>query len=212
MKKIAAALIGATLMFGVVGCTTTPEVTGPTAEELEEQRRQAELAERLAREEAERLAREAAEAERLAAEEAARRAEAARLAELQRYGAPGSKKEFATRAGERVFFDVDQWRLDDEDKAVLQRQASWLQQYPSVRLIVAGNCDERGTREYNIGLGERRASVVRDYLVSLGVDADRIETTSNGKDRPWKDGSGPQIWAQNRNGHTQLVSGFVSES
>lgn len=214
MKKITGALIGMTLMFGVVGCATQPvEPAGPTAEELAEQRRQAELAERLAREEAEQLAREKAAAERLAAEEAARRAEAERRArDLELYGAPGSAKEFRARAGERVFFDVDQWRLDNEDKAVLSRQANWLQANPNVRVLVAGNCDERGTREYNIALGERRAAVVRDYLVSLGVNASRIEVTSNGKDRPWVEGSGPAVWSQNRNGHTQLVSGYTSES
>ena len=121
--------------------------------------------------------------------------------------APGSIEEFRVNVGERVYFDLDQYRLDEEDQAVLQRQAAWLQTYEDVRILVAGNCDERGTREYNLALGERRASVVADYLESLGVDRARIETVSYGKERPISGGNDAQAWAQNRNGFTQLVSG-----
>lgn len=209
---IKGAIVGAAILFGAVGCATTPVDTGPTEAELAEQARLEAARAEAARLEAERIAAEEAERARLAAERAeAERlaAEAARLAEL---GAPGSEKEFKRLAGERVYFDVDQWRLSDEGKATLAKQADWLQKYPSVTLIVAGNCDERGTREYNIALGERRANVVRDYLVSLGVSGDRVSVTSNGKDLPWVAGSGPQVWAQNRNGHTQLVDGFTGAS
>ena len=87
----------------------------------------------------------------------------------------GSLEDFRVNVGERVYFDLDQYRLDADDQEILQRQAAWLQQYPNVSILVAGNCDERGTREYNLALGERRASVVKDYLESLGVDPARIE-------------------------------------
>jgi len=96
---------------------------------------------------------------------------------------------------------------DDSDRAVLQRQAAWLQSYPAVRILVAGNCDERGTREYNLALGERRASTVRDYLVGLGVDQSRIDTVSYGKERPIDGGTDDAAWSKNRNGFTQIVSG-----
>lgn len=119
----------------------------------------------------------------------------------------GSLEDFRVNVGERVYFDLDQYRLDSDDQAVLQRQAAWLQSYPGVNILVAGNCDERGTREYNLALGERRASVVKDYLESLGVDPARIETVSYGKERPIAGGNDSQSWAQNRNGFTQLVSG-----
>ncbi|MEM7660791.1 MAG: peptidoglycan-associated lipoprotein Pal [Pseudomonadota bacterium] len=121
--------------------------------------------------------------------------------------AAGSIEDFRVNVGERVYFDLDQWRLDDTDKAVLQRQAAWLNSYPNVRILVAGNCDERGTREYNLALGERRASIVRDYLVGLGVDQSRVETVSYGKERPIDGGSNEASWALNRNGFTQIVSG-----
>ena len=119
----------------------------------------------------------------------------------------GSLEDFQANVGERVFFDLNQSRLDDSDRAVLQRQAAWLQSYPSVRILVAGNCDERGTREYNLALGERRASIVRDYLIGLGVDPSRVDTVSYGKERPIDGGSTDAAWAKNRNGFTQIVSG-----
>lgn len=121
--------------------------------------------------------------------------------------AAGSLEDFRVNVGERVYFDLDQYRLDSDDQEILKRQAAWLQSYPNVNILVAGNCDERGTREYNLALGERRASVVKDYLESLGVDPARIETVSYGKERPIAGGNDSQSWAQNRNGFTQLVSG-----
>ena len=120
---------------------------------------------------------------------------------------PGTLEDFRVNVGERVYFDLDQYRLDADDQEILKRQAAWLQSYPDVSILVAGNCDERGTREYNLALGERRASVVADYLESLGVDPARIETVSYGKERPIAGGNDSQSWAQNRNGFTQLVSG-----
>lgn len=119
----------------------------------------------------------------------------------------GSLADFRQNVGERVYFDLSQWRLDRSDQEILQRQAAWLSSYPDVRILVAGNCDERGTREYNLALGERRASIVRDYLVDLGVDGSRIEVISYGKERPIDGGSNEAAWTLNRNGFTQIVSG-----
>jgi peptidoglycan-associated lipoprotein len=123
---------------------------------------------------------------------------------------PGSAEDFRVNVGERVFFDLDQYRLDADDQEVLRRQAAWLQAYPNVRIMVAGNADERGTREYNLALGERRANAVKTYLVSLGVSASRIDTVSWGKERPIAQGSNEAAWAQNRNAWTQIVSGATS--
>ena len=123
---------------------------------------------------------------------------------------PGTVQDFIVNVGERVYFDLDEYRLDPDDQEILKLQAAWLQSYPSVRIMVAGNCDERGTREYNLALGERRASVVKDYLVSLGVDPSRIDTISYGKERPIAAGSDEASWALNRNGFTQIVSGTTS--
>ena len=124
--------------------------------------------------------------------------------------AAGTLEDFRVNVGERVYFDLNGYRLDTADQEILKRQAAWLQSYPGVRILVAGNCDERGTREYNLALGERRASIVKDYLVSLGVDPSRIDTISYGKERPIAAGSDEQAWAQNRNGFTQIVSGTSS--
>ncbi len=124
--------------------------------------------------------------------------------------APGSLEDFRVNVGERVYFDLDNYRLDASDQDILKRQAAWLNSYPGNRVIVAGNCDERGTREYNLALGERRAAIVKDYLVSLGVDAARIDTISYGKERPIAGGADDASWAQNRNGFTQVVSGSTS--
>jgi len=124
--------------------------------------------------------------------------------------APGSLEDFRVNVGERVYFDLDQYRLDTEDQDILKRQAAWLASYPNVRILVAGNADERGTREYNLALGERRANAVKEYLVSLGVNASRVDTVSYGKERPVAAGSNDQSWALNRNGWTQIVSGATS--
>lgn len=122
----------------------------------------------------------------------------------------GSLDDFRVNVGERVYYDLDGYRLDTDDQEILKRQAAWLASYPKVRILVAGNCDERGTREYNLALGERRASIVKDYLVSLGVDPSRVDTISYGKERPIAAGSDEQSWALNRNGFTQIVSGSTS--
>ncbi|MFN3912990.1 peptidoglycan-associated lipoprotein Pal [Hyphomonas sp.] len=124
--------------------------------------------------------------------------------------AAGSLEDFRVNVGERVYFDLDQYRLDSDDQDILKRQAAWLASYPNVRVLIAGNADERGTREYNLALGERRANAVKEYLVSLGVSASRVDTVSYGKERPVVAGSNDQSWALNRNGWTQIVSGATS--
>ncbi len=122
----------------------------------------------------------------------------------------GSLEDFRVNVGERVYFGLDQSSLDSDDQDILKRQAAWLSSYPSVRVLIAGNADERGTREYNLALGEQRANAVKEYLVSLGVSASRIDTVSYGKERPVVAGSDEQSWALNRNGWTQIVSGATS--
>jgi len=120
------------------------------------------------------------------------------------HGAPGSQEDLTQSAGDRVFFDTDQSVLTPEARGILDRQAQWLQQYPQISVWVAGNCDERGTEEYNIALGERRANADRDYLASRGIDARRIQTISYGKDRPVDPSSTQDAWAHNRNAITSV--------
>ena len=103
---------------------------------------------------------------------------------------------------DRVLFDTDRATLSGEARGVLDSQAGWLQRTPGMAVQVAGNADERGTEEYNLALGQRRANAARDYLVSHGVQGSRISTISYGKDRPSALGSTPDAWAQNRNAIT----------
>ncbi len=111
---------------------------------------------------------------------------------------PGTQEDLVVNVGDRVFFGFDKSDLTAESRATLDRQAAWLKQYPSVNVTVEGHCDERGTREYNLALGERRASSAKNYLVAAGVEADRIKTVSYGKERPAVLGSNEASWAQNR--------------
>jgi peptidoglycan-associated lipoprotein len=108
-------------------------------------------------------------------------------------------------AGDRIFFMTDRFDLTDEARTILARQAAWISANPSKRVIIAGSADERGTREYNLALGSRRAASARDYLVSLGVNGSLIETVSYGKERPIDARSNPDGWAINRNSLTQLL-------
>lgn len=118
--------------------------------------------------------------------------------------APGSAEDFVVNVGDRVFFDFDSSALDGEARTTLERQAFFLRKYPSTSVTIEGHCDERGTREYNLALGERRASATRDYLVSLGIDPSRLNTISYGKERPVNPASTQQAWAENRRGVTVL--------
>jgi peptidoglycan-associated lipoprotein len=116
--------------------------------------------------------------------------------------APGSKEDFVQNVGDRVFFDFDKSDVKPEGRTILQRQADWLKRYPNVTVTVEGHCDERGTREYNLALGERRAAAVKKMLTALGVAGNRVSTISYGKERPAVVGSNDAAWAQNRRGVT----------
>jgi len=117
---------------------------------------------------------------------------------------PGSQEDLAVNAGDRVFFDTDKFTLKPDAVRTLQRQAAWMQRNPNVRLMVEGHADERGTREYNIALGNRRAVAVRDQLQSLGVPATRLSTISYGKERPAVVGNNEAAWSQNRRAVSQV--------
>jgi peptidoglycan-associated lipoprotein len=123
---------------------------------------------------------------------------------------PGSAEDLRVNVGDTVHFDYNESAIKDEDRGTLQRQAAWLQRYPQIRVTVQGNCDERGTREYNLALGARRASAVKEYLVSLGVSSGRLDTISYGKERPVCTESDESCWAQNRRGVTVISSGASS--
>jgi peptidoglycan-associated lipoprotein len=123
---------------------------------------------------------------------------------------PGTAQDFIISAGDRVYFDYDQYAVRTDGRGVLDKQAAWLGRYPQVQVRIEGNCDERGTREYNFALGARRAEAIKAYLVGHGVQPGRITTISYGKERPLDDGSGEQALAKNRNGHTAITSGAGS--
>jgi peptidoglycan-associated lipoprotein len=120
---------------------------------------------------------------------------------------PGSERDFAINVGDRVYFDYDKYSVRDDAGPILEAQAAWLKRYPAVQVRLEGNCDERGTQEYNLALGARRANAVREYLIAHGVAAGRITTVSYGKEKPIDPGAGEQAEAHNRNAHTAIVSG-----
>lgn len=118
--------------------------------------------------------------------------------------APGTQADLVVNVGDRVFFGYDRYDVSEEARATLDAQAAWLQRYPNLTVTVEGHADERGTREYNLALGERRANAVKNYLVSMGVNAGRLSTISYGKERPAVPGSNETAWAQNRRGVTKV--------
>jgi peptidoglycan-associated lipoprotein len=118
--------------------------------------------------------------------------------------APGSQEDLVANVGDRVFFDFNRSSLTPDARATIDRQAAWLAKYPQNNVQVAGNTDERGTEEFNIALGQRRANADRDYLVAKGIASSRITTISYGKDRPVALGSNEEAWKQNRNAITSL--------
>ena len=120
---------------------------------------------------------------------------------------PGSERDFTINVGDRVYFDYDKYAVRSDAGPLLDAQSSWLKRYPAVQVRIEGNCDERGTQEYNLALGARRANAVREYLVAHGVDASRITTVSYGKEKPIDAGSGESADQHNRNAHTAIVSG-----
>ena len=115
---------------------------------------------------------------------------------------PGSQEDLVVNVGDRVFFGLDRYDLSPEARGTLDRQAQWLKTYPNVTVTVEGHADERGTREYNLALGERRANSVKNYLVAQGIPSGRVKVVSYGKERPAVLGSGEAAWAQNRRGVT----------
>lgn len=121
--------------------------------------------------------------------------------------APGTVAEFVQEVGDRIFFGFDRYDLSPQARSTLDRQAAWLQQYPDVEIIIEGHTDERGTRAYNLALGERRANAVRNYLVASGVSPARIETVSYGKERPVDPRSTEEAWARNRRAVTTITEG-----
>lgn len=120
--------------------------------------------------------------------------------------AAGSKDDFLNRVQDRVFFDYDRSNLDQDARNTLDRQIAWLKTYPRQTVVVEGHCDERGTRAYNIALGERRATAVRDYMVARGLDPSRITTISYGKERPAVLGNTERSYRLNRRGVTVIAS------
>jgi peptidoglycan-associated lipoprotein len=117
---------------------------------------------------------------------------------------PGSQQDFVVNVGDRVFFETDSTELTPQARATLDKQAQWLQQYGNYAFTIEGHADERGTREYNIALGARRAQTVREYLVSRGIEAQRMRTISYGKERPVAVCNDISCWSQNRRAVTVL--------
>src|SRR5262245_48813532 len=117
---------------------------------------------------------------------------------------PGSQQDFVVNVGDRVFFESDSTELTPQSIATLEKQAQWLQSYSQYTFTIEGHADERGTREYNIALGARRAQTVRDYLISRGVQAQRMRTISYGKERPVAGCNDISCWSQNRRAVTVL--------
>ena len=123
---------------------------------------------------------------------------------------PGSTRDFTVNVGDTIHFDYDRYAIRDTDHGTLQRQATWLLKYPNVRVTIEGNCDERGTRDYNLALGARRAEAVKRYLGGLGVPLARMSTVSYGKERPVCTQSDETCWAQNCRGVTAVTSGAAT--
>ena len=118
---------------------------------------------------------------------------------------PGSVADFQNSADDTIYFETDQHFISDKSARALRAQARWLRQYPEKRILIEGNCDERGTREYNYALGNRRAFAVRDFLISQGVPSYRIKTVSYGKDKPEFLGANETAWSLNRRAVTVIT-------
>ena len=123
---------------------------------------------------------------------------------LSQGAAPGSQDDLANNVGDKVFYATDSSSLSSDARATLDRQAAWLGRYPQVQVQMGGNCDERGTTEYNLALGQRRANAARDYLVARGVSSARVTSISYGKERPLAVGSDESAYSQNRNATTSV--------
>jgi len=123
---------------------------------------------------------------------------------------PGSEQDFKVNVGDTVHFALNQFNIQDSDRGTLQKQAAWLAKYPAVRLTLEGDCDERGTREFNLALGARRANAIKEFLVAQGIATGRLETVSYGKERPVCSESNEGCWAQNRRGVSTITGGATS--
>ncbi|MHA6316516.1 peptidoglycan-associated lipoprotein Pal [Altererythrobacter sp. CAU 1778] len=121
---------------------------------------------------------------------------------------PGTQAHFASvmQGQDTIYFDTDRYNIDSSDAAALQQQAQYMGQYPNARATIEGHADERGTRDYNLALGERRANAAKNYLISLGIPAARLATVSYGKERPKALGSNEAAWAQNRRAVTVIMN------
>jgi peptidoglycan-associated lipoprotein len=184
--------LGAAVVASACGPKTPPEQPAPVANA--DSAAQAE-AERLAREEADRRARE--EAERIA-----RQRESDSLAALGR-----STEEVKSMVAAMIHFDYDQSNIRGEDAGTLDQKVAILQANPDLRIRIHGHCDERGSDEYNLALGNRRAQAAKQYLVSHGIDASRIESQSWGEERPLVDGHDESAWSQNRRDEFEIIGG-----
>jgi peptidoglycan-associated lipoprotein len=178
---------------------------GPSVQQSEEARRL----------EAERAAKEAKEAQEAKERELARiKEEEAKMAqgrELEK--SLVAKKErgiegevFESKLFKDIHFDFDKYDIRQEDEAILKENAAWLEKNPQMKIQIEGHCDERGTSEYNLALGERRATMAKRYLVSLGIASNRISTISYGKERPLDPGHNEEAWAKNRRAHIVVLS------
>ncbi|MDG2033105.1 MAG: peptidoglycan-associated lipoprotein Pal [Rhodospirillales bacterium] len=123
---------------------------------------------------------------------------------------PGTGRDFVVNVGDRVFFEFDKSSLSSNARSQLEKQAAWLKKFGNISLTLEGHADERGTREYNLALGERRANSAKDFLVALGVAPNRIKIISYGKERPAALGQNEAAWRQNRRAVTVVVGGFGS--
>ena len=123
---------------------------------------------------------------------------------------PGTQADLVVNVGDRVEFDFDKFNVDPAARATLQKQAVWLKKHPKLTITIEGHCDERGTREYNLALGDRRANAVKDYLMALGIHYNRIKTISYGKEKPVALGHNDDAWSQNRRGVTTVTGGSPS--
>ena len=122
----------------------------------------------------------------------------------------GSQADLVINVGDRVFFDFDKFNLTSDARSTLEKQAAWLKKHSGLTITIEGHADERGTREYNLALGERRANSVKDYLMAMGVHHGRLKTLSYGKERPVALGSNGEAWAQNRRAITTVTGGTPS--
>jgi peptidoglycan-associated lipoprotein len=123
---------------------------------------------------------------------------------------PGTQRDFVSNVGDLVYFTTDSSDLTPDSQTILQKQAQWLRQYPQFTITIEGHADERGTREYNIALGARRATTVRNFLAQTGIPANRIKTISYGKERPVAVCDDISCWSQNRRAQTILNSKVAS--